>query len=863
MSSEVKYRKNYQISNFMINKVKLCFELYSEYTIVTARYNLKAVTNSLGVPTEVQLYGEELELISIKLDEVEHLDYQIIAGGLVLKGLKLDNEIEIKTKIFPQKNTSLEGLYASNGKFCTQCEAEGFRKITYYLDRPDVMAVFETRVEAEKFKYPYLLSNGNRVEQGELEGDRHYAVWQDPFPKPSYLFALVAGDFDLLEDSYKTTSGREVQLQIYVDKDKLDQCQHAMNSLKQSMQWDEQRFGLEYDLDIYMIVAVGDFNMGAMENKGLNVFNTKYVLANQQTATDKDYIDVEAVIGHEYFHNWTGNRVTCRDWFQLSLKEGLTVFRDQEFTADLHDRGVKRIEDVKVLRAHQFAEDAGPMAHPIRPNSYIEMNNFYTVTVYNKGAEVIRMMHTILGESGFQQGMKLYFERHDGKAVTCEDFIRAMEDANQVSLQVFRNWYRYPGTPVLSIKSQYNSETMQLELEIEQENKAAENQAFHIPLKFGLLDQQGREIEVKNVHGAIYSKQCLQIVDKKTKVIISDLEKEPVGSWLRDFSAPVKLNASQNIQQQLFLMEHDTNPFNRWEAGQRVMLDILSNPNDTTNHQAFVEACRSTLLDESLGESFRALMLRLPDMNYLLEANLGLTLEQIFKSRDHLELLLANELSAEFKRYFEELYARIKDDSLEYAGPRALKNLCLSYIALSESSELEALLQSQIDNASNMTDSIATLTALNQSHLNSLRDKAFLEFEAKWQHEALVMDKWFAIQAQRPDINNLDLVKKLIQHPDFSYTNPNRVRSVIVAFAYMNPKAFHAEDGSGYRWIGDQVLLLDAINPQVASRVVSAFNRWRLFDETRQDHIRSVLNLIVKHDGLSKDVYEIVSKALR
>jgi aminopeptidase N len=862
MSTEIKYRKNYQAPNFMINSIKLCFELFDEHTIVTAVYDLNATLETPSAPTDIFLNGEELELISLKLDQKEHLNFQQVSGGLVINGLSSNNQVEIKTKIFPQNNTSLEGLYASNGKFCTQCEAEGFRKIIYYLDRPDVMAVFETRIEADKVNYPYLLSNGNKVEHGDLDNQRHYAVWQDPFPKPSYLFALVAGDFDLLQDSYKTVSGRTVDLQIYVDKGKLDQCQHAMDSLKRSMAWDEQRFALEYDLDIYMIVAVGDFNMGAMENKGLNVFNTKYVLANQQTATDKDYIDVEAVIGHEYFHNWTGNRVTCRDWFQLSLKEGLTVFRDQEFTADLHDRGVKRIEDVKVLRAHQFAEDAGPMAHPIRPNSYIEMNNFYTVTVYNKGAEVIRMMHTILGESGFQKGMKLYFERHDGQAVTCEDFIRAMEDANHVSLQAFRNWYRYSGTPSLSLTSTYHPDTKQLVLDIAQESEVGTEQAFHIPLKFGLLDQQGNDIDIQAVEGVEYSNQCLHIVDKQTKVIISDIEHEPIGSWLRDFSAPIKLNANQDIEQQLFLMAHDSNPFNRWEAGQRVMLDILAKPNDSRYHQDFINACRATLLDESLGESFRALMLRLPDMNYLLEANLGLTLEQIFKSRDHLEHLLAKELASDFNGYFSELTTRIKNDSLEFAGPRALKNLCLSYIALTESSELEVLLQQQIANASNMTDSIAVLTALNQSYLSGLRDKTFSAFESNWQHEALVMDKWFAIQAQRPDANNLDLVKQLTNHKDFSYTNPNRVRSVIVAFAYLNPKAFHEEQGSGYHWLAEQVLKLDAINPQVAARVVGAFNRWRLFDKGRQNHIKAALNSIIKHDGLSPDVYEIVSKAL-
>ncbi len=866
--ANVKYRKDYKPSNLLIHEVRLDFQLYPEHTIVKSVLSMAKNPAAPQSDSNLQLDGEELELLSVAINGQAINNYQQNEQGLLLSTELDEFELAIETKIFPQQNTSLEGLYQSSGKYCTQCEAEGFRKITYYLDRPDVMALFTTRIEADKAQFPYLLSNGNKIDSGDLDGGRHFAVWQDPFKKPSYLFALVAGDYDLLTDSFITKSGREVALEIYVDKGKLDQCHHAMESLKRSMQWDEQRFNLEYDLDIYMIVAVGDFNMGAMENKGLNVFNTKYVLANEHTATDKDYIDVEAVIGHEYFHNWTGNRVTCRDWFQHSLKEGLTVFRDQEFTSDLHDRAVKRIEDVKVLRAHQFAEDAGPMAHPVRPDSYIEMNNFYTVTVYNKGAEVIRMMHTILGEENFQQGMALYFERHDGQAVTCEDFVRAMEDASGIRLQTFRNWYRQAGTPEVKVTSRYNSKQQTLELELTQSLKNdGEFAPFHIPLKFGLLDQQGNELTGFEVVGADYHNQCIHLKDKQCKLTINGVTAEPNVSWLRDFSAPVKLTSDMSLEQHLFMMAHDNNAFSRWESSQQVMQAMLLAGSESelykTMQAPLIEAFGQTLNNQNLGAAFRALMLRLPDISYLMELAESLNIEALCKARDTLEMQIAEALQRDFLQLYRELVQQIEQSSAEQARSlRSLKNLCLHYLTVSQNQAGLEICQQQWQSRNNMTDAIAAMGALVQSEWQSEAKQTIDEFYNQWHHEALVMDKWFAVQAQRSSADALETVKDLVTHELFSYTNPNRVRSVVVSFAYLNPKAFHRADGAGYRWVGEQVKTLDGLNPQVAARVVSAFNRWRLFDEQRQQLIQQVLEDILAQKTLSKDVFEIVSKAL-
>jgi len=882
-SIPVKYRKDYKPSTFLIGDTRLNFELFDDYAMVTARLNLEA--NPGADPSDsLVLDGEELELLEIAINghKLEQSQYETDTEQLTVWLDKIPQleyqhspfELTTKVKVYPDRNTSLEGLYLSSGKFCTQCEAEGFRKITYYLDRPDVMSVFTVRIEADKQKYPHLLSNGNQIERGKLASGRHYAIWHDPFRKPSYLFALCAGDYDLLEDKYSTRSGREIKLEIYVDKDKLEQCHHAMQSLKKAMSWDEQVFGLEYDLDTYMIVAVGDFNMGAMENKGLNIFNTKYVLAHPETATDQDFEDVEAVIAHEYFHNWTGNRVTCCDWFQLSLKEGLTVFRDQQFTADQTDHAVKRIEDVKVIRSHQFAEDAGPMAHPIRPDSYIEMNNFYTVTVYNKGAEVIRMYHTLLGADGFRRGMDLYFERHDGQAVTCEDFVSAMEDANDYDLKQFRRWYSQSGTPEVTISSEYDELHKKLTLHVKQSCSdtpgQSNKQPFHIPLRLGLLDEKGDDLPLQlATKTEQLSGDILHVTQAEQSFEFMNVAHKPILSLLRNFSAPIRLHYDYNDHDLAFLYAHDNDPFNRWEAGQRLFARVIwqlcaeqeaGEPMQFPLH--LINATQSLLSDESLDGRYKALALSLPDIKALIEDVDQVNLDHLINAHNFLKKQLASHLEMDWLVHYQANHhtGGFKQDKASI-GKRAYARICLSYLVALDKSKAYDLAVSQLLNSNNMTDAETALQLLMHSNYEQKQQLAD-DFYQTWQNEDLVVNKWLMAQATDPTDSTIERVESLIEHPAFDVKNPNKVRAVVGAFAGSNLPQFHRKDGQGYVFLAEQIKRLYSVNPQTAARLTGAFNRWKKFDDERQRLMCEQLQGILQLPDLSKDVYEIASKAL-
>ncbi|HCH1541076.1 aminopeptidase N [Vibrio parahaemolyticus] len=861
---QAKYRKDYQAPSHTITDIDLTFDLYDNDTIVTA---LSKVVQK-GESTTLELDGEGLELRSVKVNGEDWAHHEVKEASLVLSDLPAEFELEIITKIDPEANTALEGLYKSGGAFCTQCEAEGFRRITYYLDRPDVLAKYTTKVIADKATYPYLLSNGNRIAQGEAENGRHWVQWQDPHPKPAYLFALVAGDFDVLRDKYTTMSGRNVDLEIFVDKGNLDRAGHAMTSLINSMKWDEERFGLEYDLDIYMIVAVDFFNMGAMENKGLNIFNSKFVLANDQTATDRDYLGIEAVIGHEYFHNWTGNRVTCRDWFQLSLKEGLTVFRDQEFSSDLGSRAVNRIDNVRIIRGPQFAEDASPMSHPIRPDKVIEMNNFYTLTVYEKGSEVIRMYHTLLGEEGFQKGMKLYFERHDGTAATCEDFVSAMEDATGVDLKQFRLWYSQSGTPTLRVNSEYNAEAKTYALTVEQFTEAtqdqAEKQALHIPFDIELYDSKGQVIPLiingESVHNVLDIKQ-----DKQT-FVFENVAEQPVPSLLREFSAPVKLEYDYSDAELIFLMKHATNDFARWDASQMLLAKYIRQ--NVTNVQTgsevqlsedLIDAFRGVLLDENLEPAFIAQVFSLPSINEITgwykQIDVDAVDTVLNSTTVSLSAALEDELSATYHTLKQAEY------TIDHAaiGKRALRNQCLQFLAHTDKGN--TLVKAQYEAANNMTDTIAAMSAANSAQLEC-REELMADYSDKWKHDGLVMDKWFALQGTNPAEDALEKVKATMNHEAFSLKNPNRTRSLIGSFLAANPVRFHDKSGSGYQFAGEILRQLNDSNPQVASRMIDPLLKFRKYDEVRQAMIRAELEKLKAMDNLAKDLFEKVTKAL-
>jgi len=905
------YLKDYRPPQFLIDTVDLHIDLAEEWTTVKAELNFRRNPASAENSKTLVLNGHKMELMAVILDNVELTQdqYQVDESQLTINDVPEKFVLSTEVRIQPQNNTELEGLYKSSKLFCTQCESEGFRKITYFLDRPDVMSLYSTTISADPQLYPVMLSNGNLLDSGKLTDGRHWVKWEDPFPKPAYLFALVAGDLLHIEDSFRTSSGREVKLQIYVEAENIEFCDHAMRSLKESMRWDEERFGREYDLDLFMIVAVNDFNMGAMENKGLNIFNSKLILASQETATDTDFYNIQGVVGHEYFHNWSGNRVTCRDWFQLSLKEGFTVFRDQEFSSDLNSRAVQRIADADRLRVHQFPEDAGPMSHPIRPDSYMEINNFYTMTVYEKGAEVVRMIYTLLGRENFRKGTDLYFDRHDGQAVTCDNFVAAMEDANGVDLQQFRRWYGQSGTPELHIRGSHDPEAKTYSLTVRQscpdtagqkgfgaekskndvhEKQTApveiqnskqnahhsfQKQPFHIPLALGLLAADGDTLPLKLTGCTAEKNQdtiILELRKQSETFVFENIPAAPVPSLLRGFSAPVKLLFDYSIADLAFLLANDTDEFNRWEAGQQLMIRIsLEQIQRFQNHEPFnlpselENAFRSLLNQTQEGDSaLLALALSFPNEPYLGEFMDVIDVDVIHETCTFIRKELAQKLQHEFEKTYlefqEEGAFKIDQQSM---GRRSLKNVCLSYLSELGSLDIRKLTQTQFRKNENMTDVAGALGVL--THLDCPeRETAFSEFENRWRKNTVVMDKWFALQAISCLPKTLDHVRKLTSHSAYEENNPNKIRALISTFSRFNQLRFHAADGSGYDFLAEQVLRLDPLNPQTAARLVSVFNNWKSFAVANKTKMNDQLQRIVKTPNLSGDVFEIVSKAL-
>ncbi|NRR29002.1 aminopeptidase N [Oxalobacteraceae bacterium] len=876
-SPQTIFRKDYRPPSYLVDTVELGFDLDPARTIVANRIVMHR--NPASKSRDIVLHGEEIELVQLRMNGqlLQPGQYLLSASSLTIPKAPVDVVLEIETLTAPVKNTTLSGLYVSNGNFFTQCEAEGFRRITFFPDRPDVMAKYTVMLRANKELYPVLLSNGNLIEEGELPDGRHYAKWEDPFKKPSYLFALVAARLVCQEERYTLQSGREVLLQVWVEEGNLDKTDYAMQSLKNSIRWDEERFGLELDLDRFMIVAVGDFNMGAMENKGLNIFNTKFVLANSRVATDIDYAGIEAVVGHEYFHNWTGNRVTCRDWFQLSLKEGLTVFRDQEFSADMigtdTGRAVTRIDQVRTLRQAQFPEDAGPMSHPVRPDSFVEINNFYTVTVYEKGAEVVRMYQTLVGRDGFRKGMDLYFTRHDGQAVECDDFRAAMADANGRNLDQFERWYSQAGTPIVTAETRYNATARTYDITLSQRCPASAGQdnklPFHIPVAVGLLGAEGQDLALKldTSKAAATNTVVLELTKAKQTFRFVDVNEQPTPSILRDFSAPVILEYGYSDAELLHLFSHDSDPVNRWEAGQRLAMERLlkltaavAAGRELTLDQTFIEAQRSLLSDETLDPAFRELALILPSETIIAERMDVVDPHAIHAARQFMRRTIAAALKTELLAQYHanQTPGAYSPDALS-AGKRALKNLCLSYLLIAPQAAELALAQGQFDQAGNMTDRAAALVAL--IHSGSDASGYLQRFYDDFANEALVIDKWFAMQAAAPT-TDLAAVRKLMAHPAFTLKNPNRARSLLFNFSSGNPSQFHAVDGSAYEFWSEHVILLDALNPQVAARFARGMDRWRRYTPVLKAQMRQALEKVAAHGRLSNDVLEVVSKAL-
>ena len=818
--------KDYAPPAFLIDQVTLDVDIRAEDALVTARLAVRRNSASKEKHGALVLDGEELELVSLALDG-KAFPHHSSGENLTLENVPDAFTLETVTRIVPQKNSALEGLYAAKSGFVTQCEAQGFRRITWFLDRPDNLAVYTVTVRADRTKYPVLLSNGNLVASGE-----NWAKFEDPFPKPSYLFALVAADLEFITEKIKSKSGKDKTLYIYVEPGKLDQAAWSMDCLKRAIRWDEERFGLELDLDEYKIVAVGDFNSGAMENKGLNIFNARYVLARPDTATDTDYLNIDRVVAHEYFHNWTGDRVTCRDWFQLSLKEGLTVFRDQEYSADLYSRAVERIQNVRMLRAGQFAEDAGPMAHPVRPQSYQEIRNFYTMTVYEKGAEVVRMQHTLLGEDKFQAGMRLYFKRHDGQAVTCDDFVQAMQDASGIDLSQFRRWYDVAGTPVLDVSSSFENNIFSLRV------KQSMNPPFHIPFAVKVGDRE--EVFSLKKGEETFSFKC------KTR---------PVPSLLRGFSAPVILNYPYTEDELLHLMAKDDDAFNRWEAAQRLATTTILEK-DGVPSPAFLAAAKNVLGGPD--PAFAAEVLSLPAETFLAEQMAVVDPDRLHANRNSLRRALASCLKEQLRNCYERLKSKGPySPDAESSGKRSLKNLCLSYLG---EIGMSALVQEQFKGADNMTDAMAALTTL--ANLDCPERQPALEaFYAKWKDEPLVVDKWLAVQASSRLPGTLSRVNALLGHAAFDLKIPNKVYALIRTFC-ANHVRFHAADGTGYDFLAAQVLALDKLNPQVAARMARGFDRWKKFDAQRKARARAALERVRDAEGLSRDVAEIVGKAL-
>ncbi|MBL4850201.1 MAG: aminopeptidase N [Planctomycetes bacterium] len=869
------YRKDYTPSDYSIATVALEFDLRDGQTDVRSTLTLER-QGAEGAP--LVLHGEELDLRSISIDGTALAEgaYSQDKTSLTIASVPASFTLETVVRLDPAANTALSGLYQSSGNYSTQCEAMGFRRITYFLDRPDVMARYTTRIEADKERFPVLLSNGNRTGSGDLDEGRHWVSWEDPFLKPSYLFALVAGDLRCHGGTFTTRSGREVRLEVWVEPQNIDSCEHALVSLQDSMRWDEEVYGLEYDLDIYMIVAVNDFNMGAMENKGLNIFNSKYVLAKPETATDGDYEGIQGVIGHEYFHNWTGNRVTCRDWFQLTLKEGLTVFRDQQFTADMTSPAVKRIDDVRGLRLRQYAEDSGPMAHPIRPESYISMDNFYTATVYRKGAEVVRMYHTLLGGEGFRKGMDLYFERHDGQAVTCDDFRAAMADANGADLELFQRWYSQAGTPLLEGVGEHDAAAETYTLTLRQSyaktgDATDERLPVQIPVSLGLLGSAGQDLplQLAGESSPTGTSRVLELREAEQTFVFQGISERPVPSLCRDFSAPVRLRFERSRQELAFLTANDSDSFNRWDAGQTLASQILLELTATASaggelslDPLFVSACGKILADEGLDGALKAQALTLPAEMQLGQEMSVVDPDALHTAREFVRHELASQLRAEFLATYEGAHtgAPYSMDKAAVAQ-RRLKNCALAYLSGLGEPDLDALVVEQLTNADNMTDAQAALFTLCQRDTPA-RTSALEAFYAKWKHDPLVLDKWFTAQAISSDPQTLAQVLSLTQHADFTLTNPNRVRSLIGIFGALNQVRFHAADGGGYSFLGEQVLALDGLNPQVAARLVSCFNAYKRFDPARQALQKAQLERIAAKPGLSKDVGEIVGRAL-
>ncbi len=879
---KVIHLKDYQAPEYLIDETHLTFELYEDRTLVHAQLVMRRnPERPAGKLPPLELHGQELELLSIALNDRElgPGDYQISSDCLSLQPDSDAFVIDSSVVIHPETNTALEGLYKSGSMFCTQCEAEGFRKITYYLDRPDVMSKFTTTVSAEQKAYPVLLSNGNAIASGSEDNGRHWATWEDPFKKPAYLFALVAGDLWCVEDSFTTMSGRNVALRIYVEPENIDKCQHAMDSLKKSMKWDEEAYGREYDLDIFMIVAVNDFNMGAMENKGLNIFNSSAVLARAETATDAAHQRVEAIVAHEYFHNWSGNRVTCRDWFQLSLKEGFTVFRDAQFSSDMNSATVKRIEDVAYLRTHQFAEDAGPMAHSVRPESFIEISNFYTLTVYEKGAEVVRMIQTLLGKEGFRKGSDLYFERHDGQAVTVDDFVRAMEDANGADLSQFKRWYSQAGTPRLAVSEHYDAAAQTYRLTFRQSCPPTPGQPtkqpFVIPVELGLLAADGADMPLRlaGEAQAVGTSRVLAVTEAEQSFTFVDVVERPLPSLLRGFSAPVKLEFPYSRDQLMFLMQHDSDGFNRWEAGQQLSVQVLQEligqyqrGEALAMDERLVEALRSVLQNDALDPAMVAEMLSLPGEAYLTEISEVADVDAIHAAREFARREIGSGLFEPFyQRYMNHREVSRQTPyvaAAEHFARRALQNIALAYLMFSERSDILSLCLDQFDNADNMTERLSALASLTNSPFEEKRAKALEVFAEHFSDNPLVMDQWFSVQAASPLPGGLERVQTLMQHPAFTLKNPNKVRALIGAFANQNLVNFHRADGAGYRFLADQVITLNAMNPQIASRLLAPLTRWRKYDDARQALMKGELERILASGELSSDVYEVVSKSL-
>lgn len=862
-NNQIKYLKDYQQPNYWVEQLDLNFEI--QESLVTVTSISKYIINQTIAQRTLKLNGSA-KLLALELDGVRLTDYQLVNDELTIENTPQQFTLKVITEVDPFNNKSCMGLYASNGNLFTQNEPEGFRKITYYQDRSDVMTKFTTTIIADKTKYPILLSNGNKVSQRDLTNNRHEVVWQDPFNKPSYLFALVAGSFSVIQDTFTTMSGREVLLEVYSEADSISQCQHCMDSVKRAMHWDEERFGLEYDLDRYMIVASSDFNMGAMENKGLNIFNTKYVLAESKTATDTDFINVEAVVGHEYFHNWTGNRVTCRDWFQLSLKEGLTVFRDQEFTADMHSRAVKRIQDVRTLRQNQFPEDTSPLAHPVRPASYMEINNFYTVTIYEKGAEVVRMYQTILGKEGFNKGMQLYFARHDAEAATCDNFCKAMADANNQDLTQFMLWYSQAGTPVLAINDNYDADTQIYTITITQQTPAtpdmAEKQAMLIPVAFGLLNADGATLDFSVISGEVIRPDSnhIMLLRTTTNQFSFKVSEKPTPSLLREFSAPVIVNYHYAAEQLQNLAAHDSDSFNRWEAMQLLFKhEIMATYHDHTHQVAasLLTALRAALQDNKLDPSMKSLLVALPNFAELSAQYKPIHVHNLLNAISQVKNSIANQLESLWLSIYEQ--HQTSAYNFNDAGKRALKNTALAYLLANNNAiSYHAIVEAQFVSADNMTDKIGALAAINDS-TSQLRQQLLADFAQSYANYPLVMDKWFMLQAQSQANDTLDKVIQLTSHPKFDKSNPNKLYSLVRAFG-ANPKLFNT--AHGYQWLASEILRIDKFNSGVAGRVAGCFAAINSFSDDYKKIAKPILQTIVDTPELSKDVYELISKTL-